>query len=147
MPIHDWLRVEAGIFHAFHQQWLIAISNALNSGILPADYYALPEQYDAGFGPDVLTLQDTQAVEDGPNDVPTSGSGGLLVAEPKIEVTAETDLEFYRANKTPSRFDTSAAIELWRSSRSFHRETSRPGMQFDRSSIKRWNYWIGVSIY
>jgi hypothetical protein len=53
MPVHDWTRVEAGIFHAFHQNWIVALSAALNEGILPDDYYALPEQYAAGFGPDV----------------------------------------------------------------------------------------------
>src|SRR5713101_4969806 len=58
MPIHDWTRVEAGIFHAFHHEWISEIGRALNRGLLPAEYYALPEQIAAGFGPDVLTLQD-----------------------------------------------------------------------------------------
>ena len=58
MPMHDWTRVEAGIFHAFHHRWISAISDTLNSGLRPRDYYALPEQQAAGFGPDVLTLQD-----------------------------------------------------------------------------------------
>jgi hypothetical protein len=43
MPIHDWTRVGAGIFHHFHQRWLAAISDALNSGLLPPEYYALAE--------------------------------------------------------------------------------------------------------
>jgi hypothetical protein len=55
MPVHDWTRVDAGIFHVFHHRWISAISDALNQGILPPDYYALPEQHAAGFGPDVLT--------------------------------------------------------------------------------------------
>ena len=50
MPVHDWTHLEPGIFHAFHQQWIIAISNVLNQGVLPEDYYALPEQHAAGFG-------------------------------------------------------------------------------------------------
>src|SRR5947209_6192782 len=58
MPMHDWTRVEAGIFHAFHHRWISAISDVLNTGLLPGDYYALPEQQAAGFGPEVLTLQD-----------------------------------------------------------------------------------------
>jgi hypothetical protein len=93
MPIHDWTRVDAGIFHAFHQQWLIAISNVLNRGMLPEDYYALPEQHAAGFGPDVLTLQGFGGA--GESEMPATGEGALLVAEPRIEVSAETDLEFY----------------------------------------------------
>jgi hypothetical protein len=84
MPVHDWTRVDAGIFHAFHQQWIIAISNALNTGILPEDYYALPEQHAAGFGPDVLTLQGSRDEKDGAQARDSSGHHtGLLVAAPR----------------------------------------------------------------
>jgi hypothetical protein len=58
MPTHDRTRVEAGIFHAFHHRWISALSDVLNAGLLPTDYYALPEPQAAGFGPDVLTLPD-----------------------------------------------------------------------------------------
>jgi hypothetical protein len=44
MPIHDWTRVDAGLFHDFHQGWIIALSNALHSGVLPSDFFALVEQ-------------------------------------------------------------------------------------------------------
>lgn len=57
MPIHDWTRVDAGIFHAFHHEWVSAISRALNQGILPGEHYALPEQIAGGLGPDVLSLR------------------------------------------------------------------------------------------
>jgi hypothetical protein len=30
MPIHDWTRVDAGIFHDFHQTWMPEIKRALN---------------------------------------------------------------------------------------------------------------------
>jgi hypothetical protein len=53
MPIQDWTRVEAGIFHDFHHEWISTIRRALNSGLLPPEYYALAEQQAAGFGPDV----------------------------------------------------------------------------------------------
>jgi hypothetical protein len=43
MPIHDWTRVDAGIFHAFHHDWITYISSALNRGLLPPRFYALPE--------------------------------------------------------------------------------------------------------
>ncbi len=29
MPVHDWTRVEAGIFHAFHLAWTGGLQNAL----------------------------------------------------------------------------------------------------------------------
>ena len=31
MPIHDWTRVDANVFHDFHQTWSISIRNALNA--------------------------------------------------------------------------------------------------------------------
>src|SRR2546423_13207152 len=57
MPIHDWTRVEAGIFHDFHLAWIGELRRVLNAGLLPPDYYALAEQIAGELGPDVLTLQ------------------------------------------------------------------------------------------
>src|SRR6516165_2929582 len=57
VPIHDWTRVTAGTWHDFHLAWIAEIRNALNGGILPADYYAQAEQIAGPLGPDVLTLQ------------------------------------------------------------------------------------------
>jgi hypothetical protein len=57
MPIHDWTQAKAGIFHAFHHEWISEIGRALNGGLLPSDYYALPEQIAGGVVPDVLTLR------------------------------------------------------------------------------------------
>ena len=69
MPMHDWTRVEAGIYHDFHHEWISEIKRALNRGLLPEDYYALAEQQAAGFGPDVLTLQSRGAEPYGAFDV------------------------------------------------------------------------------
>jgi hypothetical protein len=44
MPVHDWTRVEAGTFHAFHGYWNGHLMDALNSGLLPPDHYALAVQ-------------------------------------------------------------------------------------------------------
>jgi hypothetical protein len=100
MPIHDWTRVDAGIFHAFHHGWIEEIARALNRGLLPPEYYALPEQHAAGFGPDVLTLQESEggrgASGTPPPDTSSSGQRGALLALPKLQPTAETDLAFYR---------------------------------------------------
>jgi hypothetical protein len=105
MPIHDWSRVDAGIFHAFHQQWIIAISNSLNEGLLPEEFYALPEQHAAGFGPDVLTLErsaedpeDALSASDRPNSA--SGSTTLLISRPKFAATSESSTEFYRRKQS-----------------------------------------------
>jgi hypothetical protein len=95
MPVHDWTRVDAGIFHAMHHGWIEEIARSLNHGVLPNDYYALPEQHAVGFGPDVLTLE-----RNGDNDDHVGGysksNGGLMLAPPKLQPVAETDLAFYR---------------------------------------------------
>jgi hypothetical protein len=57
VPIHDWTRVDPGLFHAFHQRWIAALCDALNAGGLPPDYFALQEQSIRGPIRDVLTLR------------------------------------------------------------------------------------------
>ncbi len=100
MPVHDWTRVDAGIFHDFHHAWIEEIKRALNRGRLPEGYYALAEQFAAGFGPDVLTLQgsgngDGDDSEE-PRGSPPAGGVGVRLAAPTLQPTAETDMEFYR---------------------------------------------------
>src|SRR2546425_9095046 len=41
MPIHDWTRVDAGLYHDFHQDWTVEICRALNRGRLPPGFAAL----------------------------------------------------------------------------------------------------------
>jgi hypothetical protein len=108
MPIHDWTRVDAGIFHHFHQRWIGAITDLLNERLLPHQYYALAEQHGAAFEPDVLTLKASAEPGTGSQDGETrftSSPGdtggteptrGLLLAEPRVRIKAESDLEFYR---------------------------------------------------
>src|SRR5947209_20618079 len=81
MSIHDWTRVDAGIFHDFHQAWNAELRAALNGGLLPPDYYALIEQHAGRHIPDLLTLHTRPALERLP-----SPSGGVALAEvrPKI---------------------------------------------------------------
>jgi hypothetical protein len=98
MPIHDWTRVDAGIFHDFHQSWITEIKRVLNQGILPPDYYALAEQQAAGFAPDVVTLQlhGNGSVNQTPATLPGPAKGGARVAPPKLQPVAQTDMTFYR---------------------------------------------------
>jgi hypothetical protein len=95
--MHNWTRVPAGIFHAFHHRWISAISDDLNAGILPPEFYALPEQQAAGFGPDVLTLQ-TTTKDDANGDA--TGRATALVTRPQTRFTAESETEFYRRKKS-----------------------------------------------
>jgi hypothetical protein len=100
MPMHDWTRVEAGIFHAFHHDWITEISRSLNGGLLPEDYYALPEQQAAGFGPDVLTLQTPSSDDRDDASGGAVGAATLVQTHPQTQFTAETDAEFYRRKKS-----------------------------------------------
>lgn len=34
MAIHDWTKVDADLFHNFHQHWVVALCDALNDGLL-----------------------------------------------------------------------------------------------------------------
>ncbi len=103
MPVHDWTKVDAGIFHAFHHEWISEISRALNRGILESDYYALPEQISGKYGPDVLTLK-----RPGLNLTPRKGksnpvSGGTAVAMPPPQTRIHVkDVPKWYANKKKS---------------------------------------------
>jgi hypothetical protein len=94
MPIHDWTRVDAGIFHDFHVTWIGILKNTLNSGLLPPDYYALAEQLAGGIGPDVLTLQTPNPPEaDRGGDV--EGAVVVAVAPPKVHHIVRPDIDEY----------------------------------------------------
>lgn len=92
MPMHDWTRVPAGIYHDFHGGWLYAIRGALNGGLLPPGFYALAEQTTRTFGPDVLALHNpaTNGRSNGPPRAP-AGGGGVAVAEapPRAQLEAK----------------------------------------------------------
>src|SRR4051812_3973698 len=94
MPIHDWTRVTPNTGHAFHLSWIGQLQTALNSGLLPDDYYCLGEQVTGRIGPDVLTLKEADAA---PSLDPDEADGGLVVttAPPKTKQTAEVEIETY----------------------------------------------------
>src|SRR5262245_2523591 len=105
MPVHDWSRVPAGIFHDFHAELIIRIKHILNEGILPPDYYALAEQVAAGLGPDVLSLHAPPVDGDGDMDQesresPDERGGGLLLAPPRTRPIAEIETTYYRRKKS-----------------------------------------------
>ena len=97
MPVHDWTRVDAGIFHAFHHDWITDISRALNRGLLPSEYYALPEQIAGGLGPDVLTLRRPSGNGAPPSADLPRGSVTLAVAPPKVRIRMGSEANRYAA--------------------------------------------------
>lgn len=114
MPIHDWTRVDAGLFHDFHQSWTVALRDALNLGGLPPSYFALVEQRIQGPIPDVLTLQLSPRGEE-----PSNGRVGLAVATtpPRTRLIRRSEAEIYagKANRITVRHrhgDVVAVIEI-----------------------------------
>jgi hypothetical protein len=114
MPVHDWTRVDAGLFHDFHQSWTVALRNALNAGVLPSDYFALVEQNVRGPIADVLTLKLTPGPE-----APSNGISGLAVATrpPPARLVRRNEADKYaaRANRITVRHrhgDVVAVIEI-----------------------------------
>jgi hypothetical protein len=106
MPVHDWSRVDAGIFHDFHHAWIEQIKRLLNSGVLPPDHYAMAEQHASHFGPNVLTLQSrnfgdqNDEEEQSPGNESRTNDVGEIVSNPKARLVGETDLEFYRRKQS-----------------------------------------------
>jgi len=101
MPMHDWTRVSAGTFHAFHNAWITHIQEALNGGVLPEPYYALGEQRTGDFGPDVLTLKthDSDDSTEATTLTASNGDGMVAVAAspPQVHASQEAveDMAFY----------------------------------------------------
>jgi len=100
MAIHDWTKVDAGIFHDFHLMWIAALRRALKSR-LPKGYYALAEQVTGGGNPDVLALHSPNPDE--PSDHSRNDSsdlehgGGIATATspPKTRFHDRVDSDVY----------------------------------------------------
>ena len=99
MPVHDWTRVPAGIFHDFHQRWIGRLRDSLNDGRLPNCYYALVEQRPAGREPDLVTLESFDSPSDWNPEGNGNGGGTTVLAKktkpPQVRFTAESDENHY----------------------------------------------------
>ncbi len=114
IPVHDWTRVDAGLFHDFHQSWTVALRTALNAGGLPSDYFALVEKCSREPIQDVLTLHLSPTTEK-----PCSGTVGLEVATapPRMSLVRRSEADAYadKANRVTIRHrdgDVVAVIEI-----------------------------------
>jgi hypothetical protein len=97
MPIHEWTRIPAGLFHHFHQDWSIEIARELNRGRLPASFSALVEQRSGPQESDDLAIESV-------GEAPSAGAdrGNTLIAEPPVtRIVRRTTKELYsgRANR------------------------------------------------
>ena len=90
MPMHDWGRVESGVYHDFHTACITQLRNALNDGLPPKDFYALGEQRAGDYVPGVLTLKTTDST--GVEYIPEGGGSepvAIAEAPPKVSLTQE----------------------------------------------------------
>jgi Protein of unknown function (DUF4058) len=98
MPIHNWTRVDAGLFHDFHQDWTIELCRALNAGLVPPGFMALIDYQISVPIPDVLTLH-----RGSKNLEKHDTGGGLAVAAapPRARFVDELEEDTYarRANR------------------------------------------------
>ena len=140
MPIHDWTRVDAGLFHHFHQDWTIELCRTLNAGLLPPGYTALTDQVTGRPIPDVVTLNRGQ-----PPRPPVSGST-VLDTPPKARFIERTDADRYanQANRVAIRHrhgEVVAVVEIL----SPGNKNSRHGL---RSLIAKTGdlLWQGVNL-
>jgi hypothetical protein len=126
MPIHDWGRVDAGLFHDFHQTWSIEIKSALNAGLLPKGYYALVEQRVGGPEPDVI------AVETGGRGKTERGGTTALADPPRTRMVKkiDADLAAYarKANRITVRHHLGRVVAVI--------EIVSPGNKSSRSAVR-----------
>jgi hypothetical protein len=95
MPMHDWSRVTAGVYHNFHYRWIASIMDRLNSGLLPKGMIAMAEQFIGGRAPDVVTLQRNDM------ELPANSGDLATVVEappmPKTHFVIPAEVESYAA--------------------------------------------------
>jgi len=128
MPMHDWSRVQSGIYHNFHYRWIASIMDRLNGGLLPKGMIAMAEQIIGGPEPDVVTLQQ--------NDIVFSANGGgvatmtEVLPKPKTEFVIPVDVERYsaKANRVVVRHSLGKVVAVV--------ELVSPGNKDSRHSLR-----------
>jgi hypothetical protein len=138
MPIHEWTRVTAGIFHAFHLAWIAKIQETLNDGLLPGGYYALAEQIASDYVPDLLTLQAGSPADFDRRDHDGCGGVSVLVEPPKATLIDSLDDASVKAILLASR-QRYVAIKHVTGNRTVARiEVVSPGNKSGRAAVKKF---------
>jgi len=126
MPVHDWTRLEPGDFHHFHQAWVVFLTNALNSGLMPPEYIAMTEQVTGRPIPDVVSLQ-TRPL---PTDLGDQGGVAVATAPPSARVIARFEKINYarRADRVVIRHGRGKVVAII--------EIVSPGNKDSRNAIR-----------
>lgn len=127
MPIHDWSRVNPGLFHHFNHAWTAELSKTLNAGVLPAHYFALSEQTAGGLVPDVLTLERTDDASE-----PELGGLAVATAPPRATFVRQAEAEIYvsLANQIAIRHSLGRVVAMI--------EIVSPGNKQSTSAIRKF---------
>jgi len=128
MPMHDWSRVQSGVYHNFHYRWIASIMDRLNAGLLPKGMIAMAEQVIGGPEPDVVTLQQ--------NDIVFAANGGNVATmteappKPKTEFVIPVEVERYaaKANRVVIRHSLGKVVAVV--------ELVSPGNKDSRHSLR-----------
>ena len=141
MPLHDWTRVPAGLFHHFHQSWSVGIVRTPNAGRLPKGTIALVEQRSGPREPDLLAIE--AGVWGGQLD---AEAAGVATMEPPVtQIVHRSDKEIYagRADRITIRHHLGrivAVIEILspgnKDSRAALRDFVEKTVQFLREGIR-----------
>jgi hypothetical protein len=127
MPMHDWTRVPAGLFHHFHQSWSIRIADALNAGVLPRGLAALVEQRAGLREPDVLAIEGREAI--GRSEI--EHDGGVTIADrPSTRIVRRSTRAIYsgRANRIVVRHHLGRIVAVM--------EIISPGNKDSRAALR-----------
>jgi hypothetical protein len=149
MPVHDWTRVDAGLFHHFHQDWSTTLCNSLNTGGLPPQYFALLEQNIRGPIPDVLTLKLSPSGE-----ISDNGTSTLAVAKapPRTRMVRRNEVQEYaaKANRITVRHrhgDVVAVIEIVSPGNKSSRSEFRAFVEKSAQLIKQHIHLLVVDLF
>lgn len=126
MPIHDWTRVPAGLFHHFHQDWTIELARALNRGRLPKGVAALVEQRLGPREADVLAIESRAGR-------PSADEGGVATVPPPVaRIVRRTECGIFsdRANRIVLRHHLGRIIAVI--------EVVSPGNKDCRASLREF---------
>ena len=149
MPIHDWTRVDAGLFHHFHQRWSSAFCDALNAGGLPHEYFALLEQNIHGPIADVLSLKLAPTA-----DLPKNGAAPIAVmtAPPRARLVRRNEVDSYaeRANRITVRHrhgDVVAVVEIVSPGNKSSRNEFRAFVQKSADLIRQGVHLLVIDLF
>jgi hypothetical protein len=124
MPLHDWTRVPAGLFHHFHQSWTVRIADTLNAGLLPDGVAALVEQKAGPVEADVLAIQARA------RRIEQENGGVATAAKPVTKYIRRTTKEIYagKANRIVLKHHLGKTIAVI--------EIVSPGNKDSRSALR-----------